>query len=60
MYLIIDEFGSITKHRRITPLERTMSSEGYCEIIDITDPENPMLHMVEGWLEIEESPAEPQ
>lgn len=53
MYLIIFEDLSIQKAKSVSKDDLMACDDGYCQILDITDPENPTEYYQDEWKEIE-------
>jgi len=53
MYLLIDEAFDIFKIEKIDDLLKSQAVDGYVDIIDISDPENPKDYYNEQWNEIQ-------
>ena len=54
MYVLIFEDGSIRKTKEISQHETGAVESGYLDIVDISDKEDPLFYVDEGWTSIED------
>ncbi len=56
MYIIAHESGDCVKCKAVTEQDMKASEDGYCTLLNITDPENPTVYMGNGeWELIDDS-----
>lgn len=53
-FITVDDFGNIRFHKGEIPEDViSAADDGYYDVVDITNPDDPMIYMEEGWTDVE-------